>query len=345
MFSCFWRSTFWWKILSGRWQTLRRFVLQLGVGKVNYRDGVPKKPFKADSAKIVQLRETPHRRGGLVLCIEERTDTVEAMAEASSKGRLPRCPCANASCWITGCITGHYFLACNFMRESSPRKWHRWGFQSTIYRKRPGSDDLPSGTDAYGCHFAGCSTTSAISGRQSFRRCPVRNWFRDSGEIGTFPGSLDTNQSGKEGSVRGRKIGNFRFASRHGKRKSARFSWSVANSPIAHIPPGLPTHVDCPSFSRADREIDRARLRIGRHKRGCAAPRAFANGTVPGSTNRPARRICQGKGCKLSEVMGRHCRWFQSTIQFGIKRKSTGWNGVCIGCIEESCASHTRASC
>ena len=39
--------------LAGRWQTRRRFLIQLGVGKVTYMDGKPKKEFTPDSLKVV----------------------------------------------------------------------------------------------------------------------------------------------------------------------------------------------------------------------------------------------------------------------------------------------------
>ena len=39
--------------LAGRWQTRRRFLIQLGVGKVTYMDGKPKKESTPDSLKVV----------------------------------------------------------------------------------------------------------------------------------------------------------------------------------------------------------------------------------------------------------------------------------------------------
>ena len=38
---------------AGRWQTRRRFLIQLGVGEVTYMDGKPKKEFTPDSLKVV----------------------------------------------------------------------------------------------------------------------------------------------------------------------------------------------------------------------------------------------------------------------------------------------------
>ena len=38
---------------AGRWQTRRRFLIQLGAGKVTYMDGKPKKEFTPDSLKVV----------------------------------------------------------------------------------------------------------------------------------------------------------------------------------------------------------------------------------------------------------------------------------------------------
>ena len=38
---------------SGRWQTRRRFLFQLGVGQVTYMEGKPKKSFTPDSVKVV----------------------------------------------------------------------------------------------------------------------------------------------------------------------------------------------------------------------------------------------------------------------------------------------------
>ena len=38
---------------TGRWQTRRRFMIQLGIGCVSYMEGKPKKSFRADSVKVV----------------------------------------------------------------------------------------------------------------------------------------------------------------------------------------------------------------------------------------------------------------------------------------------------
>ena len=49
---------------SGRWQTRRRFLFQLGVGQVTYMEGKPKKSFTPDSVKAT------YRFRSLELCDE-----------------------------------------------------------------------------------------------------------------------------------------------------------------------------------------------------------------------------------------------------------------------------------
>ena len=61
---------------AGRWQTRRRFLLQLGIGDVNYMDGAPKKSFKADSVKIVLSYAKQHTDAEAWSCASTNAQTL-----------------------------------------------------------------------------------------------------------------------------------------------------------------------------------------------------------------------------------------------------------------------------